>query len=364
MEKRKILIVSRAFHPLIAPRAFRATELAKEFARQGHNVTVITHKRDFDYDSYSKQHNFEIKDFAKGKWKDIPQTNIVFKIFRKILNYLFLFPDIQLTKMVKNALKNENDYDLLISIAVPYPVHWGVARAIKKNKNLTKTWVADCGDPFMGSKETILKMPFYFKYVENWFCNKPNFLTVPIPEAIEAYPEKCRNKIRVIPQGFNFEENTFNNEITKNTIPTFAYAGGLSKGVRDPHQFLEFLSKINIDFRFYIFTKNQNLITPFSKRLANKLIISDYIPREQLMEKFKKVDFLLNIENLNSIQSPSKLIDYALSKKPILSISPNKLDEKKVNKFLNGDYSDNFVIKDIEQYNISNVARNFIKLNE
>ena len=49
IDRKKILLVSSAFYPEISPRSFRATELAKEFCRRGHDVTVISKFREHDY---------------------------------------------------------------------------------------------------------------------------------------------------------------------------------------------------------------------------------------------------------------------------------------------------------------------------
>lgn len=38
---KKILHVTYGFHPAPSPRSFRATELAIELARQGHEITVL-----------------------------------------------------------------------------------------------------------------------------------------------------------------------------------------------------------------------------------------------------------------------------------------------------------------------------------
>ena len=364
MDKKKILIVSRAFYPIIAPRAFRATELAKEFAKQGHDVTVLTHKHDFNYNEFSKSHNLIIKDFVQGKWKDYSKKrNQFIKVLRKIIEVLFLYPDIQLTPLLSKALKNEKDFDLLVSIAVPYPVHWGVAIAKQKNQKLAKVWVADCGDPFIGNKEQKFGHPFYFRFVENWFCKKPDFLTIPIKEAIEAYPSFCREKIRVIPQGFNFGEAKNSSNKAENSYPHFAYAGLLSKDIRDPSEFLDYLcTKNDQKFKFIIYTKSIKIIEPYKVRLGEKIEIRDYIPREQLLKELCKMDFLVNFENTNKIQSPSKLIDYALVGKPILSIKPNYLNSSFIDEFLKHDYSNQFVIKEIEQYDIKNVTKQFLSL--
>jgi len=67
----KILIVSRAFYPEISPRANRTTELAKEFARQGHQVKIILPKRDFDLEIFKTLYpSISIEEF--GPLKFIP----------------------------------------------------------------------------------------------------------------------------------------------------------------------------------------------------------------------------------------------------------------------------------------------------
>ena len=144
---KRILIVTRYFHPDITPRAFRAYELAKEFSRQGHDVTVLTTKREFDYSYIEQRFGFCVQAIVKSEPDQI-QGDGLKRVIRFILHWLFLYPLILLTGSFKNSLKHEVGYDLLISNAYPYPVHFGVALARKKNKALCKTWVADCGRPF------------------------------------------------------------------------------------------------------------------------------------------------------------------------------------------------------------------------
>lgn len=364
--KKRILLISRAFYPIIAPRSFRATELAKELARQGHDVTVLTHKKSFRYQLFEKEHNLKIRDFVFGRWNEIKGNSILIKIVRFIFNFLFLFPDIQLTFLLRRALRDYNNYDLLISIAVPYPVHWGVALAKMDNPGICSTWIADCGDPFMGNKEKKLSYPFYFHFVENWFCKKPDYITIPVKEAMGAYPKEFHSKIRIIPQGFSLDmKATPVSHFKKRSIICFAYAGTLSNGFRDPSELLEYLSlQKNKNFKFIVYTKSKLVVEPYVGRLDGKLEVRDYIPREQLLEKLKEMDFLINIENQNNVQSPSKLIDYAIAGRPILSIKPFNLNTEVVDEFLNGDYSNGYVIENIQQYNIKNVAAQFVNLSE
>ena len=59
MDIKKVLIVCRSFYPDISPRSFCAIELAKEFDRQGHEITVLFPNRGKDYSEFRKEHNIK-----------------------------------------------------------------------------------------------------------------------------------------------------------------------------------------------------------------------------------------------------------------------------------------------------------------
>ena len=369
--KKKILIVSRSFYPENSPRSFRTTELVKEFARKGNNVTVLTPKIDEIHIPFEKKHKITIKNLGKLKFKDIDFrsggkiTILLKRVFRRALNLLFDYPDIELLFLVKKALLKEEDYDLLISIAAPHPVHWGVARVWKKKKNIAKTWIADCGDPFMGVTTDSFKKPFYFKYVEKYWCKKADYITVPFLGAKDGYYKEFHKKIKVIPQGLNFEEIEVQPLVYKpNKILTFAYAGGLIPGARDPKKFIEYLLTTGIDFKFILYTKSVAMVTPLLAKAKNKIEIKDYIPREKLIMALSKMDFIVNFNNGVSTQLPSKLIDYYLAKRPVLSIDSFKFDKGIVAQFLHRDYKNKFIYNNPEQYKIENVAQEFLNLIE
>jgi hypothetical protein len=363
MKSKQILIVTRFFHPEITPRAFRAFELAKEFSRQGHKVTVLTTKKDYNYGQVQQKYGFTVKATVTKEPRDLQGGGLI-RVVRFALLHFFQYPFIRLTPFFKKALSLENGYDLLISVAYPYPVHFGVALAKAKNKTLTQTWIADCGDPFAGNQHGRLPYPFYYKWVENWFCKHVDYITIPIEGAKKAYPKKYHHKIRVIPQGFDFTEITPNYSESKNVIPTFAYAGNLSPGLRDPRPLLEFLITIDRAFKFVIYTKNKSFLKPYKDQLKDKLQVKDFVPRKVLLKELGQMDFLLNLENKGTTQQPSKLIDYALLERPILSINPFDVDENKILDFLNANYDRALAIKNIEQYNIVNVVMDFLEIFE
>ena len=80
--------------------------------------------------------------------------------------------------------------------------------------------------------------------------------------------------------------------------------------------------------------------------------VRDYVPRLQLLKELSEMDFLLNLENGTSVQTPSKLIDYALTRRPILSVDSQNLDTATIDQFLEGDYSNRKRIDNLDRYNI------------
>lgn len=361
----KILIVTRSFFPMISPRSFRATELAKELGRQGHSVTVYTLKNETVHRKFEDEFNIKIKDLGKLKYKPIGNGksklgSILKNALRRGLQLLIEYPDVELFFKVKKALKNEKGYDLLISVAVPYPIHWGVASIYKKNK-LAKVWVADCGDPYMGDISDSFKKLFYFKYVEKWFFKKTDYISIPIESAKKGYYPEFHKKMVIIPQGFNFDE-VDKGSYMPNPVPTFIYAGGFIPGFRDPVPFLKKLVTIDKPFKFIIYTKNNALIKPFISQLGDKLEVRPYIHRNELLKILSQADFLINFNNADVIQSPSKLIDYKLSGRPILNVEYNSVDRNVIDEFFDGNYSNAYKIDNIEDYNIKNVAKKFLEL--
>jgi len=303
MNKKRILIISQVFHPYISPRSFRATELAKELARQGNDVTVYTVLGKYDYARYEQEHKIKIKNIGRmlfGPLKNfvMGQKSILDFILEKMFRRLLEFPDIELMFKIPRILKTEKNIDLLISIAIPYPIHWGCALAKSMYKeSFPGTWAADCGDPYMGNK--VAKKPFfYFKYVEKWFCRKTDYIVVPIAGAIGAYYPEFHKKIKVIPQGFRFDSINLALNKTNNKVPTFAYAGSLYKRVRDPSMFLAYLANLDSEFKFILYTSSRDLITPFCKKLGAKIEIRNNIPRDQLLSVLSQMDFLVNFEKL------------------------------------------------------------------
>lgn len=359
----KIIIVSGSFYPNNSPRSFRTTELAKELCRMGHDVTVYIPNNKFDYSEFKKEIPLTI-----NTYKAIPEkrrfigVSIIDRIIFHYIHWLFAYPALQCMRQVYDALRNESNYDLLVTIAVPHHNHWAVGKLYAQGHRIAKTWIADCGDPFMLAGSVKQKPPFWFKGLEKKWCRQCDYIAVPTDSSYLGYYPEFKDKIRVIPQGFNFEDVALP-IYQKNTIPTFAFAGSLIPGKRDPKMLLDFLVTLERPFRFVAYGSNvKQFMEPYKSKLGDKLIVENPIPRDQLLPILAQMDFLINIGNGTKVQTPSKLIDYTLAKRPILTIESNDIKKNILLEFLDGNYDHRDAEIDISKYDIHNVARQFLDL--
>jgi hypothetical protein len=325
---------------------------------------VISKFRDYNYSEFLSEFPINLKMWARSKFPKIPQPknriiSVLNRIISRTLSVLFEYPGIEDMFRVRKHLRIEYGYDLMISFAVPYPVHWGVAWSRNKDHMIAQIWVADCGDPYMGDVIDTFRKPFYFGYVEKWFCRKADYISIPIETAKSGYYEEFHDKIRVIPQGFNFEIQK--ERAVVNEVPTFAYAGSFIRGARDPEQLIQYLIGIDIPFKFFVFTKQPELLNGFMEKLEGKLSVSDYIPRAELMKVMGTMDFLVNFDNNTTLNSPSKLIDYAITCRPVLNIEKEFVPEHLL-EFLKGDYRNKMQLPDPENYHIKKISNDFLSL--
>jgi glycosyltransferase involved in cell wall biosynthesis len=371
IDRRNILLVSNGFYPEISPRSFRATELAKEFFRRGHKVTVISKHRDHDYSDFLHEFPITFKMWGKTGFPIIPDFkkrpfSFLCRTISRLLLLLFEYPGIEEMFQVKKMLKHERGYDLMISFAVPYPVHWGVAWERSEKRHIAKTWVADCGDPYMFARLDTFKKPFYFKFLEVNFCKRCNYISIPFKEMqVQFYPQFI-SKIKVIPQGVDFKEIKLYEGQINNEKPVFIFAGSIIPRKRDLTLLLDFLASLSVDFLFIVYTNQTEWFDKYRIALGEKLEIRRYIERLSLFYEMSKADFLVNVDTIHDNHSnteavPSKLIDYALSNRPIMNISSAYLDKEMVIEFLNKDYSRQRVVEK-SNYDISKVSAKFLEL--
>ncbi len=84
----KIVIIAAKIYPTSTPRAIRATELAKQLAKMGHDVTLCAVLDKIDYSSFEKDNNLRIVPLKTRFYLNRGKISFVRKAFNKALNAL------------------------------------------------------------------------------------------------------------------------------------------------------------------------------------------------------------------------------------------------------------------------------------
>jgi hypothetical protein len=348
-----IAIVSYHYTPEITPRAFRASSIFNSLTAKGHNVELIIP------DKVSGQHsgsNDDIKQRSSSKIKPFLR-----KAAEKLLPG---GKDLKYFNFFIQGLKSK-EFDLVISVGLPFSVHLAVAVARRFYGLTAKSVIFDYGDPYSANPNG--NFCFYAEAIEKWALKQCDFVLTPIQEAVKLFeniiPKNC--KVAVIPQGYKIHGVEIS-DYSINNVPTFCYAGILYKGLREPDSFLKYISELKSDFRFIVYTDQDNpevmsILTKYSNTMKERLVIRAMIPREKCLFQQSEMDFLVNFANEGGVQQPSKLIDYSLSKRPYLSIQNNQSDFEQFDNYLNGDYG-NFQGIDVNEFDQNLIADKIINL--
>lgn len=376
--KKRILIVGYHFYPQNTPRAFRTYELVKEFVRRGIEVDLILPNKEIfsGHSRVLKKFNLlnieylgDNRSFKKTSLASSLKFNNYFRnIAKQIYRYFNPFSETQsYINLVYKYLRCHNvRYDLILAIAHPFSTLVGTARAIRHNDILEEcsVKVAEYSDPF--TLQSTMKMFPLYRILDKWIANTFDYISIPTEKAVSSYIKlKIADRIKVIPQGFDFSEVELN-VYNENSIPSFGYAGVFYEKIRNPEVFFDYLLTLEYDFRFYLFTSSSNTVTNgfinrYKDRLQEKLVLFYDIPRLELIKKLSTLDFLINIDNTSNNQVPSKIIDYALAKRPTYSFSQHNFDTAEFQQFIDRDYEKSLSV-DIARYDIRNIADQFLHL--
>ena len=371
----KIHLITGSFTPDINPRSFRSFELARQLASCGHQVTVsnLSYTEGYDYKKLEEEFGIIIqlipiyKHTKPSKKESVAQSKFK-RIVKNLLKYyiggkLFVYE-----RRISRKLAISKDTDLVISISVPFVTHLTTAKFRRRHAKdfLHTTFVADSGDPFSTCQQ--FELAPYFKLLERRVLKKFDYLSIPTSQAIDAYKSLVEpEKIKIIPQGFNLEIRNTLPPVHRNLIPHFAYAGVFYEGIINPKFLFDYLDKLDIKFEFYLFIREESqfldsLLRTYSSDFKDKIIVHYGLKRDELLLKLREMDFLINIANTTTVQVPSKIIDYAIVERPFLSFNEETFSSAVLDEFLKGDYNHSDKIPNLDDYDIKNVAKQFLSL--
>ena len=360
----KILIVSHQFTPHVSPRTTRWKLIVEELISLGHQVTVITGTKQDQEDKDvniiyvgNKNTSNIVKNFRE-KSNNLTDSNlfkrILYNSLKKIYRFTvktFAWPDYSmfwLISIYRNRKKLKLDYDLLITVSLPFSSHIAGYLINKKNN---KKWVMDIGDPFTLKKDApennFLLYAALNKYFENKLYSLADKIMFTHNDAMHTHKEYFKlpnGKVVVANPISKFDKEIYQKSLNYNynSLPIkFGYFGIFTKGVRSPKNLLETLrKKKNIEFHWYVNNDSQSEII-FNNQESESTVHS-IVPRNKALNIMaESMHCLLSIGNLNPTQLPSKVIEYISTGKPVVHFA--EIENDPVIKIAN-DFDNLFII--------------------
>lgn len=271
----RVLIISTYFPPLNSIASLRPYSWAKYWAKEGHDVTVLTIEKSQDPSlDLSFDHNeFKIIEVPQSRLikllkqkKSLPPPSTstqnsrlgnairaIKKLLIKPFHYLkqktgvfsgCRMPDFThlWIKPAIKAVANQDPFDLVVSTAGPYTVHL-VAHAIKKQKK-AKRWIADYRDPWSDNflYPGLFPLNWWERTLEKRLLKSADSITTISDSLREMFRLKHGQKVHTVANGFDPED--LQKIDSDNIFPPdgkyrIVYTGTIYKGKRDPTPLFE-----------------------------------------------------------------------------------------------------------------------------
>lgn len=349
----KILILTAWYHPFIHPRAHRWTALAEQWAKEGHQVQVLTarvdqhrgdtmengvqvQRRGFDSLKEWFYHRFRWKNkrgrvgaagSGGGKLLEWVYTHIWKNIYFPDDACIWYWP----TRRKLFQLLDNETFDLFITVSLPFTDHLLGLAAKKRHPNLY--WLADIGDPFaIQAAAPNNRLLFGRKnlQLEARVLAAADAIAVTTEALVEKYTalfgSQVAAKISVIPPLFRRPAPA----PLPADLPAginLGYFGAMYAPTRTPDALLGWLDEIlalrpDLYGRLTLHFFGEIFPAFYPKLAAHPAVrIHGLRSRAESWAAMAAMDVLVNIGNTTDFQLPSKAVEYLASGKPVLHLS-------------------------------------------
>ncbi len=366
-KKLDILIVALFFPPENSIASHRPYSWLKYWSLAGHNVTVITTKKEYndktnlltyDLSSYNiieipmnrvarKIRNQKIVE--GGSTKSFNDENLLIKYLRKINKYLARkginnncrFPDINdpwIFPAIKWAKKQDMVWDVTVSTIGPYNT-LAIGYEIKK-QGLSKMLVADYRDLWSGHNIYRSLIPFKWvdKLLENYLLTKVDAV-VTVSDGFSKYQKDKFNlkEVYTIHNGFDEDDFNFLEKTNNSKKISMVLTGTIYYPRQDPTIVFETIKEIGEkgllnDFELTLVGNQpieiQNMIKSYG--ISKWVNFAGFVPREKALKLQVNADALLLLENMDDKVDgvlPGKLFEYLRSGNPIWAVGTTDCQE-------------------------------------
>jgi hypothetical protein len=364
----RVLIINHFYPPVVDAHAYRWEQIARHWVAQGHKVDVIS----------GRLHGVTDRTFQDGvnvvrvgliarpiMLSPAPQHHainlytrlklFVVKAFRPLYRKLY-WPDAWwhwCPYAVREVLGRRHlSYDLVVSFSPCLGAHFAAAVLKLSAKSANTTWIADYGDPFsISSTMPPNNLAFYSRLnqlVEQRIARHADMLVFTNDNTATAYIEAgvCpQDKLRVVPHlvdvqkvyagRLGLKKSNASSSQTPRTI-NLLYIGGFHRGIREPDLLFDLIRRLNQNSDLEFILTIYGPANGFDLNVADcpQIIYKGMVERDKAMELISEADILVNVDNMNCVMSPSKIVEYIGTGRPMLNLKSGGVDHPALTRYV------------------------------
>lgn len=364
----RVLIVNYYYPPLIDAHAYRWEQIAKYWAKSGHQVEVITGRirGTLDRRSESGVDVTQVGVIARSVQVSPPAGSGALQPRRlrsRIMDFLrplyrklywpdsawYWIPSLILELVRRRGVK----YDLVISYYPCMGAHLGVAALKYFSKYPGFKWIADYGDPF--STSLTMQPNNYAVYdrinkrTERSLARSANFMVFTNEATADAYRVALgtHENVQVIPHLVNIDRlysAGFRSGSDVSAPVVLYYIGGFYKNIREPGRLFDLVRSMNKGGNKKYLLKIYGPLNAFSLAELSpadcpEIMYLGPIERDKAIEILKTADAIVNVDNENCIMTPSKIVECISTGRPIVNITNEGVAYPPLQAYERGGYS-------------------------
>jgi glycosyltransferase involved in cell wall biosynthesis len=356
----RILIVSFQYWPALSARSFRWTALAERWASEGRDVRIVC-ARSPDRPAFETVKGVRVHRVGPAWMESLRGAaqpaggraesdrgairRMATAAARAIWHAVY-WPDTSCTWYFAARAKARE----LIAAGAPQalvtvsPTFTAVAagRSLARDPGRGFHWLIDLGDPFSFSDEAPpnnfrLYGRLNTRFERGCFAGADS-ISVTTSETRDRYaalfPESA-GKIAVIPPLVDLPETGGPAaRPPRSDRRRLVFLGRLYPSIRRPDYLLSLFASLadapgGERYELHFFGESWQCeadFAPHGRMLGRSLFVHGAVPRERALAEMRSADVLVNIGNDTRYQLPSKIVEYAMTGRPILNIVPNSDD--------------------------------------
>lgn len=364
----RVLIINFFYPPVVDAHAYRWEQIARYWVEQGYEVDVIA-GRLHGVTNHSVQNGVNVSRVGIGsralmhssaaRQSAVKRCKWLYSSARTMLRFLYrkvYWPDAWWywwPYAAFEALRRRHlNYDLVVSYSPCLGAHLAAAILTRRSKTIKSIWIADYGDPF----STSLTMPpnnfaLYGqlnRIVEKSIAKRADALVFTNADTAVAYRDAgiyASGRAQIIPHLADvrrlYADGPRHRPSGAPDVIHLLYIGGFHRGIREPDLLFDIVRRLNRnDERDYVLTiygpANGFNLSPVD---CPYIRYKGMVCREKAIGLIQDADVLINVENMNCVMTPSKVVEYVATGRPLLNVGGSGIDNPILSQYVKSGFA-------------------------